>query len=239
MLRRFLALPAVLISLAVACGGGDGGNSGGGDGQPAPAVTQTVAPGGGGGGAGGSPEAALQVYVQTTQNKEFVALCSQAAVPGDAGKVCGSASLGERDGLRAYTIGLVASQFFEWVFLQNQGGQWKVAGTQRITQDNAGVPGIPWPLRTGVDVIVTGTGNGLNIRTGPGLNAAAVDRIDDGSVIRLSAGPAPADNLQWWQVEGRSGWVVSDYLRYPDATANPPRPAPSPAPAQPTATRVP
>ena len=29
--------------------------------------------------------------------------------------------------------------------------------------------------------------------------------------------PSNADNLIWWQVEGRTGWVAADYLRYPDA----------------------
>jgi uncharacterized protein YgiM (DUF1202 family) len=134
--------------------------------------------------------------------------------------MCATAK-GDRDNMKAYTIGNVASEGTQWVILQNNGGTWAVASTTTITPDNAAVPGIPWPLRTGVDVVVTGTGNGLNVRTGPGLQAAAVDRIDDGTVIKLSAGPAPADNLQWWQVDGRTGWVVGDYLRYPDASGNP------------------
>jgi len=39
----------------------------------------------------------------------------------------------------------------------------------------------------------------------------------DGTRIKLTAGPTNADNLIWWQVEGRTGWVAADYLRYPDA----------------------
>jgi hypothetical protein len=42
-----------------------------------------------------------------------------------------------------------------------------------------------------------------------------------------------ADGLQWWQVEGRNGWVAGTYLRYPDAAQN--QPATSPT-ALPTAT---
>jgi hypothetical protein len=205
MLRRFL-LPLVLVScLVAACGGGDDTP------EPTPGPTETPAAG-----APGTPEAALGAYVQQTFQKEFVPDCATAVVATDAGKLCATAK-GDRDNLKAYTIGNVASEGSQWVILQNNGGTWAVASTTTITPDNAAVPGVPWPLRIGVDVVVTGTGNGLNVRTGPGLQAAAVDRIDDGTVIKLSAGPAPADNLQWWQVEGRSGWVVGDYLRYPDA----------------------
>ena len=191
--------------LTAACGGG------GDDPEPTPAPTETPATGG-----TGSPEAALATFVQTTFSKEFVPDCSQAVVATDAGKICATAR-GERDNMRAYVLGLVASEGSHWAILQNAGGAWTVLSSFMITPDSAAVPGVPWPLRTGVDVVVVGTGNGLNVRTGPGLQAAAVDRIDDGTVIRLSAGPAPADDLQWWQVEGRSGWVVGDYLRYPDA----------------------
>lgn len=209
MLLRSLAV-ALVVALTVACGGGGGSEP-----EPTPEATATPQSGG-----PGSPEAALAAFVQTTFSREFVADCSRAVVATDAGKVCATQK-GERDNMRAYTLGQVASQPVTWVILQNTNNNWAVASSQAITPDNAGVPGIPWPLRTGVDVVVVGTGNGLNVRTGPGLQAQAVDRIDDGTVIRLSAGPAPADNLQWWQVEGRSGWVVSDYLRYPDAAATP------------------
>ena len=215
-LRPFLV--ALIATLLVACGGG------GDDPEPTPAPTETpTGPG------TGSPEAALAGWVQTTLAKEFVPDCSTAVVATDAGKVC-SMFQAERENMRAYTLGLVASEGSHWAIVQNAGGNWTVVYSQVITPDNAAVPGIPWPLRTGVDVVVAGTGNGLNVRTGPGLNAAAVDRIDDGTVIRLSAGPAPADNLQWWQVEGRSGWVVGEYLRYPDAVNTAPSPNPAPAP---------
>lgn len=206
MIRRSLLPLVLVVCLVSACGGGGDDKV-----EPTPAATETPSAG-----APGTPEAALAAYVQQTFQKEFVADCAQAVVATDAGKLCAIAK-GDRDNFKAYTIGLVASEGSQWVILQNNGGTWAVASSTMITPDTAAVPGIPWPLRTGVDVVVTGTGNGLNVRTGPGLQAAAVDRIDDGTVIRLSAGPAPADNLQWWHVEGRSGWVVGDYLRYPDA----------------------
>jgi hypothetical protein len=55
------------------------------------------------------------------------------------------------------------------------------------------------------------------VREGPSLNQKAVDCIKDGTKVRLVAGPSAADGIQWWQVEGRTGWISGDYLRYPDA----------------------
>ena len=78
------------------------------------------------------------------------------------------------------------------------------------------MPGIPWPLGAGVEVVVK-AGGCLNVREGPGLSQKAVDCIADGAKIKLAAGPQVVDNIAWWQVEGRSGWVAGDYLRYPDA----------------------
>jgi hypothetical protein len=205
MFPRSLVPLLLAVCLVAACSGGDD------DPEPTPGPTETPAAG-----APGTPEAALGAYVQQTFQKEFVPDCATAVVATDAGKIC-ALFKGDRENMKAYTIGLVASEGSHWVILQNANNNWTVASSSMITPDTAAVPGIPWPLRTGVDVVVVGTGNGLNVRTGPGLQAQAVDRIDDGTVIRLSAGPAPADNLQWWQVEGRSGWVVADYLRYPDA----------------------
>jgi hypothetical protein len=100
---------------------------------------------------------------------------------------------------------------------QSAPGQWTLASAQNLTPDVAAVPGIPWPLRTGVDVVVAGANPCVNVREGPSLNQRAVDCIRDGTVIRLAAGPTAADNIQWWQVSGRTGWVSGDFLRYPDA----------------------
>ena len=173
----------VLAGLLLACSGG------GEDAEPTPAPTETPA-----GPGTGSPEAALAGFVQTTFSKQFVPDCSKAVVATDAGKVCSSAR-GERDEharLRSRPRRLRRSATGRSSRTPAAPGP---SCTHRRSRRQRGVPGIPWPLRTGVDVVVAGTGNGLNVRTGPGLNAAAVDRIDDGTVIRLSAGPAPADNL--------------------------------------------
>jgi hypothetical protein len=56
------------------------------------------------------------------------------------------------------------------------------------------------------------------VRVGTTITQQAVDCIRDGTTIRLTAGPTVADNINWYQVEGRTGWVSGTYLRYPDAT---------------------
>jgi hypothetical protein len=164
----------------------------------------------------GPAEQALAKYVQTTLSKGFVEDCSKAQPGQDAGKVC-SIFKAERNNFRAYILGNVASEPSQWAILENQGGNWNIVYTPAITRDNSAVPGIPWPLRTGVDLMVVGAAPCVNVREGPSINQKAVDCISDGTRIRLVAGPAPADNFQWWQVAGRTGWIVSDYLRYPDA----------------------
>jgi hypothetical protein len=165
----------------------------------------------------GPAEQALARYVQITLNKGFVEDCAKAQAGQDAGKLC-SVFRGERGNHRAYILGLVASEPSQWAFLENQGGNWQVVHTPAITRDNSSVPGIPWPLVAGGDVVVIGAAPCVNLREGPSIKKRAVDCIADGTRIRLAAGPAPADNFQWWQVQGRTGWVVSDFLRYPDAT---------------------
>jgi hypothetical protein len=201
--RLWSALLATGVVLAAACGGG--GNKS----QPTPEPSATPT-------GSGPAEQALAAYVQTTMQKQFVEDCTKADVTNDTGKVC-AAFQGERQGLRAYKVGLTFSEFSQWVIMGQNGGQWSVVATVPITADTAAVPGVPWPLRTGVDVVVAGADPCVNVREGPSLNQKAVDCIPDGTKIRLSAGPTAADGINWWQVEGRSGWVAGDYLRYPDA----------------------
>lgn len=166
----------------------------------------------------GPAEQALARYVEATLGKQFKEDCGTADPAADVGKIC-SIFRGERGTERAYILGPTFSEPIQWAFLQQSGGQWNVVHTPAITRDNSAVPGVPWPLRIGVDVVVVAPGSPpcLNVREGPALNQRAVDCIGHGTRIRLSAGPTAADNYQWWQVEGRTGWVVSDYLRYPDA----------------------
>jgi len=189
----------------------------GADGQPTAAGG--TAPGGGTtapAGPAGNPVAAVAAAVQQLVAKPLIDDCSKADPGRDAGKLCATAR-GEREGRRAYAVGPIAGQPTHWFIVEPQGNQWVVSQTISLTPDNAGVPGVPWPLKVGADVVVVGASPCVNVREGPGLNQKAVDCIRDGTRIKLTAGPTNADNFIWWQVEGRTGWVAADYLRYPDA----------------------
>ena len=202
-------LVTLVAVIALTCATGSGSDSEG------PSRTQAT-PTATRGPAAGSPEQALARYVETL-GKGYVEDCGRADAGRDAGKFC-SIFRGEREGKRAYILGLVASEPAQWAILEQQSGEWKVVYAPKITFDTSGVPGIPWPLKTGVEVVVvTKPDPCLNVREGPSLNQAAVDCINDGTRIKLAAGPVEADDFQWWQVEGRTGWVAADYLRYPDA----------------------
>jgi hypothetical protein len=167
-------------------------------------------------GPAGNPVEAVASAVQRLLAKPLIEDCAKADPGRDAGKLCATAK-GEREGRRAYAVGPIAGAPTHWFIVENQGGQWVVGQTISLTPDNAGVPGVPWPLRVGAEVVVVGANPCVNVREGPGLNQKAVDCIRDGTRIKLTAGPTNADNISWWQVEGRTGWVASDYLRYPDA----------------------
>lgn len=216
-----IAVLIVLIALvAVVCtGGGDD------EGAPAatatPEVTPTVP-------TGSLQESAIVQYVQTTQGSAYAGSCANADASADTGKIC-SAYRGEREGVHAFVIGPTFSEGSEWAFVEMQGGAWRVVTTTPITPESAAVPGIPWPLKVGAEVVVIGTGSCLNVRTEPGGDA--VDCITEGTPIVLAAGPEEARDLVWWRVEGRDGWVAADYLRYPDATTDP-EPTPTSAPAE-------
>jgi hypothetical protein len=199
---------AVLIlagALMLACGGG-GGKKGGPTPVPATATPE----------ASGAAEPALAAYVQTTLQKGFVADCTKTDVTNDKDKICAT-MLGERNGQRAYKLGPTFSEPTQWVILEQRNGAWAVVANFPLNADTAAVPGIPWPLKLNTDLVVAGANPCVNVREGPSLNQKAVDCIKDGTKVRLTAGPTLADSINWWQVEGRTGWVAGDYLRYPDA----------------------
>jgi hypothetical protein len=203
--RRLAFCAAAFIALiAAACGGGGNKKA-----ESTPEVTQAPTDSG--------PEQAIAGYVQDTLQREFVADCSKADANNDKDKICASLQ-GERNNYRAYKIGPTFGDPTQWVIVENKAAKWAVLTTTAITSDIALLPGIPWPLQLGVDLIVTAQPDPcLNVHEGPGLQQKAVDCIANGTKIRLVAGPSPADGINWWQVEGRTGWVAGDYLRYPDA----------------------
>ena len=214
-------LVVIVLVVAMMCGGGGGGSDSAANRTPTPEPTQQAD--------ASEPEAALAAYVQTTLNAEYAGACAGAQTGADAGKVC-STSRGEREGVRAYVLGKTLSEGEQWAFLEQRGGTWQVVYAPKITADNRVVPGVPWPLRVGAEVEVIGTGSCLNVRIEPG--GQAVDCIAEGTKIKLAAGPRDANDLQWWQVDGRNGWVAADYLRFADAkTDATPAPKATSAPA--------
>ncbi len=79
-------------------------------------------------------------------------------------------------------------------------------------------------LGIGSFVQIVGTeGAGLNIRSGPGLDAEVQFLGFDAEVFEVRDGPVEADGLTWWYLvtpvdESRAGWAASSYL---SVVANP------------------
>jgi hypothetical protein len=224
-----VVLVIIIAIVAVMCTGGSSGSD-----EPEPTATTVVTPTVP---AGSAQESALAPYVQSTLGSEYAGSCAQADASA-TGKIC-SVYRGERDGVHAFVLGMTLSEGDEWVFVQMQSGAWRVVASTPITAESSAVPGIPWPLKVGAEVVVIGTGSCLNVRTEPGGDA--VDCITEGTAITLAAGPQEAQDREWWRVEGRDGWVAATYLRYPDSTTDE-LPTATPAPtgeATPEATAAP
>lgn len=77
--------------------------------------------------------------------------------------------------------------------------------------------GSPGELGPGAAVIVAGTGDCLNVRTGSGLANDVITCVPDGTAMTVLGGPTEADGLTWWQVEAPTGtgWAAQDYLALP------------------------
>jgi hypothetical protein len=82
----------------------------------------------------------------------------------------------------------------------------------------------PGEITPGVYVQITDTGgDGLRIRSEPGLEANTIFSGFDSEVFLVSEGPVERDGHNWWFLTasydaGRAGWAVEDYL---DAIENP------------------
>ncbi len=240
-LSKFLVpLGAIVVAAAIIAaavfglglldsGGGDNGSTAQAEASPTAVPTPTQP--------GANPaELAIGEYVRTTLGASYGGDCSVAAVnqqPAGIPTVAAGAgatpaptaapqdvlcsqSRGERDDMKAYVLGKPLQEPSYWIFIRQNGGSFTVISAPEITAESAAVPGTPWPLAQGAEVMVTG-GDCLNVHEGPALAQPAVDCIPDGTTITLATGPVDADGYQWWQVDGRAGWVVSEFLRYPDA----------------------
>ena len=73
-------------------------------------------------------------------------------------------------------------------------------------------------IATGAYVQITGTGgDGLRLRTEPGLNADVRILGAEAEVFLVQDGPRQVDGYTWWYLVGpydstRRGWAVSNYL---------------------------
>lgn len=201
-----VAVPALLLA---ACFGDDDSSE--------PGVTATTPT------PAGSPtpetaeaEAALGTYARQTLQMEYVGDCESAVLPDDEGKLCTSFQ-GDRGPMKAFLAGPAFVEFDRWLFVELKAGQWRAAGEFPIRPQADDVPGIPWPLTVGAQVVVVGTGQCLNVREGAGLGSPAIDCLNDGTTIKLGEGPEEVDDFEWWRIADRDGWIASDWLRYPDA----------------------
>ena len=85
-------------------------------------------------------------------------------------------------------------------------------------------PFAPTPVPTGIAignyVQITGTdGEGLRIRSEPGLNGTPVFLGYDSEVFIIQDGPREVDGYVWWYLvapydETRVGWAAADFLSY-------------------------
>lgn len=85
-------------------------------------------------------------------------------------------------------------------------------------------PFAPSPTPTGLAVggyaQISGTGgDGLRIRSAPGLSGEPVFLGLDSEVFLVKDGPREADGYVWWYIvapydEARAGWAAADFLTY-------------------------
>ncbi len=73
-------------------------------------------------------------------------------------------------------------------------------------------------IAIGAYVQITGTeGQGLRIRSAPGLSSDTVFRGEEAETFKVTDGPQQADGYTWWHVvapydETRAGWAAADFL---------------------------
>jgi hypothetical protein len=98
------------------------------------------------------------------------------------------------------------------------------------TIDPFATPTSPAGIAIGNYVQISGTqGEGLRIRSEPGLNGNPEFLGFDSEVFLVQDGPREADGYMWWYLvapydETRVGWAAADFLSYvpsPEGTASP------------------
>jgi hypothetical protein len=69
-------------------------------------------------------------------------------------------------------------------------------------------------FKGGDTVVVTGTGDCLNVRVKAGRENDAIVCVKDGTELLVTGGPESASDLTWWKVKTElgEGWAAEDYL---------------------------
>jgi hypothetical protein len=69
-------------------------------------------------------------------------------------------------------------------------------------------------FKTGDALVVTNTGDCLNVRVAAGRENDAIVCVKDGTEVKVTGGPQTADALTWWKVQTvlGEGWAAEDYL---------------------------
>lgn len=87
------------------------------------------------------------------------------------------------------------------------------------TNDPLATPALdPTSINVNGYVQITGTeGEGLRIRSAPGLNTETVFRGEEAEVLVVRDGPQSVDGYIWWYLvapydETRAGWAAADFL---------------------------
>jgi hypothetical protein len=160
------------------------------------------------------PEQLVAQYVREQIGGVWAGDCDRTNVLSDTGKYCAK-FFSERNGVRAYRIAQTFAEPTHWAFVDQIDGVWRLAAVDPIVADDA-APGVPWPLKIGDTVIVTGTGSCLNVRAAPRPDAPVRNCLKDGTEVTVVEGPRFVEGRRWWLLAGE-GWGADSYLRYPDA----------------------
>ena len=221
-----MKIRTVLVILTVAIAAGALSACGGGTKKPAETPTPSV-PG---------PVDVLGDWVRANRNVDFVGDCSQAKPGVDVGELCASEA-GSRGTRRAYYLGPTFSESTALALIEQsqQDQTWSVLSVTNRDPSAGAIPGIPWPLQVGDQVIIIGLGETdcLSIREQPTQSAAKSNCMPDGTKAIIQEGPVTADTFTWWRIagDGFSGWAAETWMRLPEAIAQaltPPTPTPAP-----------
>ncbi len=90
----------------------------------------------------------------------------------------------------------------------------RATATAEVTATATATP-VP-VVMVGTTVEVSGTGTDqLRLRAAPGLTQETIATLEDGTRLRVMAGPETSDGYEWWQIkteEGQEGWAAEDWL---------------------------